>query len=191
MFTLAADFVTHVRTLSFFFFTDFSSVFCIMTDKEKRGEKRKRTNLTISAKLELLKKLDSGYSVAKVCEEYGVKKQTVSDIRKARGELEAFAVKFDVSESKGKSGIVHKRKHTKVCSSKDLEEALFKWYTQERSVKVNVRGTDLLDAACKLAKHMGIEFSGSTGWLWRFRKRHGIGNKKKFRANQGAPIPGR
>ena len=52
-----------------------------MADQGRRGEKRKCTNLTISAKLELLKKLDSGYSVAKVCEEYGVKKQTVSDIR--------------------------------------------------------------------------------------------------------------
>ena len=149
-----------------------------MADKEKRGEKRKRTNLTISTKLELLKKLDSGYSVAKVCEEYVVKKQTVIDIRKARGKLEAFVVKFDVSASKDKSDIVHKRKDMKVCSSKDLEEAVFKWYTQERSVKVNVRGTDLLDAAHKLAKHIGIEFSDSTGWLWRFRKRHGIGNKK-------------
>ena len=87
-------------------------------------------------------------------------------------------VKFDVSATKDRSGIVHKRKHMKVCSSKDLEEAVFKWYTQERSIKVNVRGTDLVDAAFKLAKHMGIEFSGSTGWLWRFRKRHGIGNKK-------------
>ena len=43
---------------------------------------------------------------------------------------------------------------------------------------MNVHGTDLLDATCKLAKHMGIEFSGSTGWLWCFRKRRGIGNKK-------------
>ena len=89
-----------------------------------------------------------------------------------------FAVKFDVNANKDKSGIVHKRKHMKVCSSKELEEAVFKWYTQERSVKVNVSDTDLLNAATKLARHMGIEFSGSTGWLWRFRKRHGIGNKK-------------
>ena len=137
-----------------------------MADKEKRGEKRKCTNLTISAKLELLKKLDSGYSVAKVCEEYGMEKQTVSlsiyictlavspilggsrqhkrnnknnggftpffqqwrgtqpsldgpvsDIRKAREKLRAFAMKFDVNASKGKSGIVHKCKHMKVCSS--------------------------------------------------------------------------
>ena len=45
-----------------------------MADQGKCGEKCKRTNLTISAKLELLKKLDSGCSVAKVCKEYGVKK---------------------------------------------------------------------------------------------------------------------
>ena len=56
--------------------------------------------------LELLKKLSSGYSVAKVCEEYGMKKQTLSDIRKAREKLQAFAVKFDVNVNKDKSGIV-------------------------------------------------------------------------------------
>ena len=77
-----------------------------MADKEKHGEKRKRTNLTISAKLELLRKLDSGYSVAKVCEKHGVKKQTVTDIRNAREKLQAFAVKFDVNANKDKSGIL-------------------------------------------------------------------------------------
>ena len=49
-------------------------------------------------------------------------------------------------------------------------------------------GTDLLDAAHKLAKHMGIEFNGSTGWLWRFRKRHGIGKKKVQGESGGADI---
>ena len=96
MFTFAADFVSRERTFSFFF-SEFSSVFGVMADKEKRGEKLKHTNPTISARLELLKKLDSGYSVAKVCEEYGVKKQTGSDIHKAREKLLAFAVKFDVN----------------------------------------------------------------------------------------------
>ena len=50
---------THVELVIYAFF----SVFCIMADKGNCGEKRKRTNLTISAKLELLKKLDSGCSV--------------------------------------------------------------------------------------------------------------------------------
>ena len=58
------------------------------------GVKRKRVHLSIKDKLELLKKLDSGYSVAKVCEEYGVKKQTVSDIRKSRPKLQEFTNKF-------------------------------------------------------------------------------------------------
>ena len=161
-----------------------------MADQAKRGEKRKRTNLTISAKLELLKKFDSGYSVAKVCEEYSVKKQTVSDIRKVRERLQAFAVKFDVSVNKDKSGMIHKRKHMKVCTSKELEEAVFKWYTQERSVKVNVRGTDLLDAATKLARHMGIEFSGSTGGCGAFENAT-ASVIRKCRGNRGEPIPRR
>ena len=66
----------------------------------------------------------------------------------------------------------------KACSNKDLEEAVFKWYTQKRSVNVNVRGTDLLNATLELFKHTGKEISGSTGWLWCFRKRHCIENKK-------------
>ena len=63
------------------------------------SDKRKRVHLSIKDKLELLKKLDSGYSVAKVCSEYGVKKQTVSDIRRAREKLKVFSMKFDVINS--------------------------------------------------------------------------------------------
>ena len=48
------------------------------------------TNLTINQKLELLRKLERGVSVASVCEEYGVKKQTVSDIRKAKDKLRGY-----------------------------------------------------------------------------------------------------
>jgi hypothetical protein len=35
----------------------------------------------------LTEKLESGVSVARACEEYGVKKQTVSDIHKAKDKL--------------------------------------------------------------------------------------------------------
>ena len=96
-----------------------------MANRRKGGEKRKRTNPTISAKLKLLKKLESGYSVAEVCEEYGVKKQTMSDIHKAEETLQAFTVKSDADGNKDKKGMLHKRKHMKVCSSKELEEAVF------------------------------------------------------------------
>ena len=44
-------------------------------------EKGKCVDLSVGEKLELIKKLESGVSVIRVCDEYGVKKQTVSDIR--------------------------------------------------------------------------------------------------------------
>lgn len=60
----------------------------------------------------------------------------------------------------------------------DLDKAVFKWYTQQRAEGVPVRGVDIQEAAHRLARHMNIgEFKCSTGWLWRFRRRHGIVNK--------------
>ena len=41
-----------------------------MSSQRKGGEERKRTNLSIGAKLELIKKLESGVSVSRVCEEW-------------------------------------------------------------------------------------------------------------------------
>ena len=65
----------------------------------------------------------------------------------------------------------------KVPKSRVLEEAVYKWYVQQRSVNANMRGLEIADAANKLARHMGIEsFKASDGWLWRFRHRHGIGS---------------
>ncbi|CAM1298588.1 Uncharacterised protein r2_g825 [Pycnogonum litorale] len=148
-----------------------------MAPIDKTSAKRKRVNLSIGDKLELIKKLESGVSVARVCEIYGVKKQTVSDIRKAKDTLRKYAVPFNVDSSKDKKGVIHVRRHMKDPQSKELEEAVFKWYVQQRSVKVNVRGVELMTAAQKLAQHIGIEFKASTGWLWRFRNRHGVCNK--------------
>ncbi|KAG0722631.1 Retrovirus-related Pol polyprotein from type-1 retrotransposable element R2 [Chionoecetes opilio] len=62
-----------------------------MASKQKGSDKRKRVNLSTAEKLELIKKVESG-----VCVEYGVKKQTVSDIRKAKDKLREYAVKFNV-----------------------------------------------------------------------------------------------
>ena len=97
--------------------------------------------------------------------------------RRSKEKLLVFAVKFDVDSNKGKKGVVHTRKHMRVAESKDLEDAVYKWYVQEHSVVVNVRGVDILDATVKLDAHMGIHYSGSAGWLWRFCNCHGIHNK--------------
>lgn len=51
------------------------------------GVKRKRVHLNVAQKLDLIEKLEQGFTVAHVCEIYGVKKQTVSDIRKSKKQI--------------------------------------------------------------------------------------------------------
>ena len=42
-----------------------------MASKQKESGKRKRVDLSIGEKLELIKKLESGVSFVRVCDEYG------------------------------------------------------------------------------------------------------------------------
>ena len=68
-----------------------------------------------------------------------------------------------------------------------LEEAVYKWYVQQRSV--NVRGLEIADVANKLSHHIGMDsFKANDGWLWRFRNRHRIGNKVEHGESGSADI---
>ena len=84
---------------------------------------------------------------------YGAKKQTVSGIQRFRYKVTSYVMKFDVAPSKDRKGAVHKRKHMKVPKSRELEEAVCKWYMQQCTVSVNVRGLEIADAANILAGH--------------------------------------
>jgi hypothetical protein len=145
----------------------------ISRDKEVRI---KHVNLSVTQKLELIEKLEGGVTVARVCEIYSVKKQTVSDICKNKKKLNGVCIKIQCSKTISTVG--GSRKHMKVAEDKILDEAVYKWFVQQRSSGVVVRGVELKSAAERLAKHMGLKFQGSNGWLWRFRKCHGIVNKR-------------
>ncbi|XP_060547182.1 uncharacterized protein LOC117662638 [Pantherophis guttatus] len=140
-------------------------------------EKRKRVNLSVKQKLELIEKLESGWSVARVCEEYGVKKQTVSDIRKAKEKLRKFVLMCDV-DSTGSGAEIGARKHMKMSQEASLEEAVLRWYVEQRSGGTKVRRVDLKAAANAIAADMKLNFKASDGWIWRFYKRHGIDHKR-------------
>ncbi|KAG7176150.1 Tigger transposable element-derived protein 7-like 71 [Homarus americanus] len=89
-------------------------------------------------------------------DEYGVKKQTVSDISKAQDKLTVFSLKYNV-DANFKSSSVGARKHRRVAKDTNLEEAVTKWFVQQRSCGNVVRGVEIQAAAAKLASHMGIE----------------------------------
>ncbi|KAG7161901.1 Tigger transposable element-derived protein 7-like 46, partial [Homarus americanus] len=141
-----------------------------MASRGSNTLKRKYVTLSVNQKLELIRKLVAGASVSRVCDEYDVKKQTVSDIRKAKDKLIALSLKYNVDATSKSSSVMAK--------DTNLEEAVRKWFVQQRSCGNVVHGVEIQAAAAKLASHMGIEnFEASDGWLWRFRKRHGMCNK--------------
>ncbi|KAG7171282.1 Tigger transposable element-derived protein 7-like 18, partial [Homarus americanus] len=128
------------------------------------GPKRKHTQLTVAQKLELLQKLESGWSVCLISEAYG--------------SLQSFALKYSPDSSTSKM-TVEDHKLMRVEQDQRLEDAVFKWYSQQHSSGVAVHGVEMQMAAEKLATHLGIpNFNASDGWLWRVRRRHGIVNRK-------------
>ena len=70
-----------------------------MVSKQKESGKIKHVDLSISEELELVTKFDSGGLIVLVCDEYGVKKQTVSDIWRSKDKLTSYGMKFDMAPS--------------------------------------------------------------------------------------------
>ncbi|MPC66217.1 Tigger transposable element-derived protein 7 [Portunus trituberculatus] len=93
-----------------------------------------RKALPVAAKLKLIRKLEKGTSVAKLCEEYGV-------------------AQYCVNATASKSGKGLPRKHMKTARETGLDAAVLKWYVQERSVGINVHGVEIMSAANRLV-HM-------------------------------------
>ena len=57
----------------------------------KTGKGKSCTRLTIGQKIDLLQKMDDGWSVTQLSEHFGVKKETVRHIIKQKDALRTFA----------------------------------------------------------------------------------------------------
>lgn len=132
----------------------------------KTGIKRKA--LSISDKLNILKKYDEGYAAKKkqkeIAKELGIPPSTLRTVLKNRPEIE-------------QNGLVGGSKRQKVKHGKyeELEKVLLEWFQQARSLNYPVNGGVVTEKAKEIAARLNFtEFCGSTGWLDRFRSRHGI-----------------
>lgn len=132
--------------------------------------KRKRTVLSIVEKLEIIKKLEQGETAAKLALDFGIGVQTVRDIKKCKEKLIESACRAD--SGAGPSN----RKTLKTSNFADVDDALYLWFKQKRAEGVPISGPLLMEKAKEFHAMLNIkeEFSASSGWLSRFKKRHGI-----------------
>ena len=64
----------------------------------------------------------------------------------------------------------------KLASNTNLDDAVFKWFTQKRCQGEPISGPILYEKAVQFNEKLGgtSNFQASTGWLKRFKSRHGI-----------------
>ena len=78
----------------------------------------------------------------------------------------------------------------KIGNQKELDEAVYKWYVQQKAFGTKVTSETIRNACEQLRKHLGIECSASDGWLWRFRNRHGLRDTQLWGEAGGADTAG-
>ena len=127
--------------------------------------KRKTQSLTIKQKLEIIEELENGVKPVTISLQYGIPKQTISDIKRSKEKFLKYASESDNSRESTqckKAGL--ERKRIQYGKSEKLEEAVMKWYQQQVGVGVGVRGIELKNASKRLGAQMGMtNFTASDG----------------------------
>ena len=133
---------------------------------------KRRKVLTIDEKISIIKELETSTGRV-VADRYGVATSMISDIKKIREKILRF--KHDMSDM----GMSRKAKVMKLGHDAQHDKAVYVWFKQKRMEGMPISGPILSEKAIVLHKIMYGEesnFCGSTGWQWRFCKRHGIRN---------------
>ena len=71
--------------------------------------------------------------------------------------------------------LIKERKYLKTSPLEELETILSAWFKQAHTTKASINGPHLKEKALHIAAHLGIDsFQASSGWIYRFKKRHNL-----------------
>ena len=118
--------------------------------------------------------MDKGEKGTNLAQEFGISKQQISDIRKNKDKILKFTDSIERSEGLN-------RKSLKLADDEQLDKALYAWFIQQRSSGTPISGPLLQEKAKHFSTQLNTEvadreFKASTGWLEKFKTRHGIRN---------------
>ncbi|KAF8794266.1 Tigger transposable element-derived protein 2 like protein [Argiope bruennichi] len=133
-------------------------------------KKRKHVMLSLKDKLDIINRLHKGEAATNLAREYNIGKSTVNDIKMKQDALLNYVSSFPNCDN------MHRRKTMKSAFNKDLDRAVYKWYTECLKNGLPVSGPTICDKALELNKEFGgdPEFKASSGWLQNFKIRHGL-----------------
>ncbi|KAJ8877374.1 hypothetical protein PR048_021828, partial [Dryococelus australis] len=98
------------------------------------SSKKKCTVLTVETKLKILARLGKGESGIYLAKIYGVGTSTIRDVKPKRVQVKQFAPKLDCEDG------TLRRKTAPSAKNKALEDAMYVWFTQRRSLGEPISG---------------------------------------------------
>ena len=129
-----------------------------------------RLQLTSRQKIDIISSIENGEKQASVCKRRNLAKTTVSSIWKNR---EILKRNFSSSEFSLDC------KRFRPSNQKDVDAALLEWFKQARSLNIPISAKLLVERAETFAVSMGLaSFIATSGFIDRWKKRHGIGMKQ-------------
>jgi hypothetical protein len=137
----------------------------------------KRKTLSLTERVDVIKRLESNESQASVAKGFGVHPSAISRIMKQK----------DLILNDWQNNTNPDRKRKRTGKAEDVEEALLRWFSQARSRQVPVSGPMLMEKANCLAEGLGLsDLKATVGWLERWKERKGIKFKKQHGEKQDA-----
>ena len=135
---------------------------------EKLLNCRKKINLTLRKKLELLEKYERGATRKELCEEYGIGRSTVSDIIKVKDKL------YEYVDCKCTEKMVDTEKTIKGAGSDTLFTYLYKWFTLKTKSGTDVTEAMLREKAIQINKSLGgpADFLCTNTWISKFKRKY-------------------
>ena len=137
---------------------------------EKQVLKRKKFD--ISFKLDTISRVKNGEKQCDVCRDLGINEATLRGWLRSESAIKETMLQLDESE-----GLARKR--LRLANDSNLDQALYHWFVQVRADGAPISGPVVCAKATNLDKQLNGEdstFKASSGWLMRWKKRHGIGS---------------
>ncbi|XP_052071173.1 tigger transposable element-derived protein 4-like [Mytilus californianus] len=131
--------------------------------------KRKRNDLSLGDKFEVVKLLDKGQKQTEICKLLNISQAQVSRIK---GKKDEICKSIETNSN---------TKRKRVVSGKDaeVEKALLEWFKNARERDIPLSGQILQEKAKELATQLGKDdFVATNGWLERWKGRNNIVYKK-------------
>ena len=126
--------------------------------------RKTRISLSIADKLKMLDRIKSGEPRQKLVGELGISMRTLERVVANEAEIRETAATIPDRS----------RKRKRTGKNEYVESALGSWFSAIRNKKQTVTGPMLMEKSRDFAKRLGSDFTPSTGWLARWKKRMGI-----------------